>query len=338
MRDMNQLVVYRSERPVVMPHSGSPMRRSLIYLGYIILSIVSIVYAKIADRHFLGDQRFDGFTSQVQYIWNYWNGNNSLIDLDPLLWIHVIRALIAYVFVSIEEIGGGALVAFVIVAMTLPILNIFSRLKKGYLILSLPLLGMAVSFRTFLVVISVAYLVLFIRNVRSKWFLVVSFILSNLSSGAVMNNLIVSSTIVRNHRPTSFGLHIYITLLTISFVISALDKYQGFSEQRPGYDSTVFGASGIEAIISRSTIFVSAMEGDYSRLVAYSLGAIVALALFVFAARNEHYRGYVAILLSVIPSLIFEGLGFMSLFVPILLFLAGEHLPWRPEKKVVSGR
>ncbi len=147
-----------------------------------------------------------------------------------------------------------------------------------------------------------------------------------------MNSLFISATVARNYRKDSLSLYVYITSLIASFVISALDKYQGFSEERAGYDSTVYGASGFTAILSRSTIFVSFVDGNYARVLLYVTIAAVALGLMIFAIKNRNYRGYVMIMLSVIPSLIFEGLGFMSLLVPILLFLAGEKLPWRPEK------
>lgn len=306
------------------------MRRSLVYIGYVVFSIASIVYARHFEKTFLSIDLTDGFTSQVQYIWNYWSGRNSILDLEPLLWIHVLRALIASVFVSVEEIGGSALVAFAMVVLTLPILRVFAGLERGYLVFALPLVAMVVSFRTYLVILSVAYLLLFIRGSRGSVFLSLSFIFANLSSGAVLNNLLVAATVARNHRPYSVVLYVYVFLLAISFGISALDKYQGFSEQRSGYDSTVYGASGIEAILSRSTLFVSAMEGDYTRLLAYAGLGVVAFLLLFFALKTWHYRGYAAILLSVVPSLIFEGLGFMSLLVPIMLFLAGERLPWRP--------
>lgn len=311
----------------------SSIRQSLTISGYVCIAIAVIIYSYYDDRTFLGDVNVDGYTAQVQYIWNYFNGGNSILDLEPLLWIHALRALIAYLFVSLEEIGGNALVVLALMILTVPILQVFSVLERGYLILVLPLIEVGVSERTFLVIIATAYLVIFIRNGRSAHLLPISFILSNLSSGSVMNNLIISSTVARKHRVTSKGLYLYIVALVISFIISVADKYQGFSEQRAGYDSTVYGASGFEAILSRSTIFVSWMDGNYARVAVYVFIATVALGLMIFALKNRQYRGYAVIMLSVIPSLIFEGLGFMSLLVPILLFLAGEKLPWRPQDR-----
>lgn len=312
--------------------SHNRIRRSLIIVGYTAISIAAIIYSYFSDKTFLGDPLIDGYTSQVHYIWNYFDGNNSILDLESLLWIHALRAFIAYIFVSLEDIGGAALVSFALLLLTVPIVKTFSKLERGYLIFLLPLVEVSVSDRTFLVIISVSYLIIFIRGGNPFFYLLISFIFSNLSSGSVMNNLFISATVARNYRRNSFSLCVYITFLIMSFVISALDKYQGFSEERSGYDPTVYGASGFTAILSRSTIFVSFIDGNYARVLLYVAIAIVALGLMIFAIRNRNYRGYVMIMLSVIPSLIFEGLGFMSLLVPILLFLAGEKLPWRPEK------
>lgn len=314
------------------PRAGQ-IQHSLVIIGYLILCVVAVVFAHIEHREFLGDVATDGYTSQVIYIWNYFDGRNSILDLEPILWIHALRAWVAYIFVSIEDLGGGGLVAAALMALTLPIARRFVWLRRGYLILALPLVSLIISERAFLVVIAVAYMMIFIRGGNAIYFLSMSFVMSNLSSGSVMNNLIISSTIARNYRPSSVGLYVYMALQTLSLLISAIDKYQGFSEQRSGYDATVYGVSGIEAILSRSTIFVSLLEGNYLRLAAYSLLGVLAIGLFTFALRSKQYRGYVLVLASVVPSLIFEGLGFMSLLVPILLFLAGEHLPWRPAKK-----
>jgi len=316
--------------PVPRALDTGQIQRSLVVFGYLVVSAVAIVFSHWGGETSLGDANTDGYTSQVVYIWNYFDGRNSIFDLEPLLWIHALRALIAWVFVSVEDVGGSGLVAAILIMLTLPVLSAFYRLRRGWLVIALPIVSMIISERAFLVVIAVAYMMIFIRGGGATFFLGLSFILSNLSSGSVMNNLIISSTVARNYRPKSFGLYLYIAVQSVSLVISAIDKYRGFSEQRAGYDATVYGASGVEAILSRSTIFVSLMEGNYTRLLAYLVLGAIGAGLLAFAVRVEQYRGYVLVLASIVPSLIFEGLGFMSLLVPILLFLAGEPLPWKP--------
>ncbi|WOK35099.1 hypothetical protein [Sphingomonas sp. C3-2] len=313
--------------------AASNLWRFNTILLYLLVSFFVILYSRDHGQTFLLNSKQDGFTSQVNYIWNYVDGDNSIFQLDPLLWIHALRALIAYVFVSIEDAGGNAAVYFTILAMTLPILNVFSRFKRGFIVVLLPISMAALSPRTILVIISVAYLIIYMRAKSGIGHLIVSFVFTNLSSGVVMNNLLISSTVIRNHKK-SISLNVYIALLFISLTISVSDKYSGFIEQRAGYDSAVYGATGFWAILSRSTIYTSAINADYARLFVYIALASLAVAMLFFTLRSRQYRGYFAIMLSAIPSLAFEGLGFVSLLVPILLLLAGARLPWHPQESV----
>lgn len=309
----------------------SQIWRSNIIACYIIIALACSVYAQSNGHTFLSEDALDGFTIQVNYIWNYFAGNNSIVELEPLLWIHVIRAAIAYVFVTIEDAFGTGTLAFVILLLYLPVVKQFASTRRGFLVFFIPLTALIFSPRTILVIISVAYTVMFILRGRPYLYLIVSFMLCNLSSGAVLNNLIITLTVARNHRPKSVGMYLYAASLAVSLLISVSDKYEGFTEQRAGYSSTVYGASGVAAIISRSTIFVSLQEGNLARSAAYIGLAVLALLLLFVSIKMRRYRGYAAILLSAIPSVFLEGLGFVSLLVPVLLLMAGRPLPWRPE-------
>lgn len=309
----------------------SQIWRTNIIAGYLILAAVCSGYAQSRQQTFLSPDTLDGFTVQVNYIWNYFAGRNSILDLDPLLWIHVIRALIAYVFVTIEDTLGIGMSTFVMLILYVPVINQFSKTNRGFLAFAIPFSTLVFSPRTTLVIISVSYLVMFILKGKSYLYLTFSLIFSSLSSGAVLNNLIISVILARNHRPRSVGLYVYSAALMVSLFVSLADKYEGFTEQRAGYSSTVYGASGIGAIISRSTIFVSIQEGNLARSAAYIGLAVLAMLLLFVSIRVRQYRGYAAILLSAIPSVFLEGLGFVSLLVPVLLLMAGRPLPWRSE-------
>lgn len=336
MVTMNASVMMPSAAKLNTGSGVSAIWRSNIVAGYGILAIAVSIYARITEQKFLSDDVLDGFTIQVTYIWNYIGGRNSILDLEPLLWIHAVRALIAYIFVSLEERMGDGISTFVILIMFAPLLRSFSRLPRGYFIFFVPIAALVFSQRTMLVIMAVAYLMIFIFNARSYLYLAASFILSSLSSGTVMNNLIISVILVRNYHKKSIGLYIYIAALAASLLISTIDKYSGFVEQRAGYSSTVYGASGLQAVISRSTILVSLQEGNYTRFAAYIALATLALFLLFISLKLRRYRGYAAILLSAIPSVLLEGLGFVSLLVPVLMLMAGATLPWRPEPDEVD--
>lgn len=308
----------------------SNLWRSNIIVIYLIMSVGASFYSSVKEKTFLSFVDVDGFTSQVSYINLVLESGNTLFDLEPLLWIHAIRAYIANTFVWIESVFGIGFSSFLILMLFIPTLKLFADLRRGYFVFVIPVAAVILSPRAALAMIAVAYLVVFILNGRAAFYLTVSLVLANLSSGTVLNNLIISSILGRNHHPKSVGIYLYSIILGISLFISAGEKYEGFVEQRAGYIGTVTGASGIEAIISRSTIFVSFQEGDYARLIAYLGLALIAFLLLFVAIRLREYRGYAVIMLSAIPSLLTEGLGFISLVVPILLFLAGQPLPMRP--------
>ncbi|MBN2974408.1 hypothetical protein JW805_20930 [Roseomonas aeriglobus] len=307
------------------------MWRTNIFASYLILSVACAIYAQSIGRTFLSNDLLDGFTIQVTYIWNYFSGGNSIFKLEPLLWIHSARALIAYIFVSVEDIFGVGSTSFLILLMYLPIVKEFANAKRGFFVFALPLSILVFSPRTALVIVSVAYLLMFIFRGKAYLYLLPSLFLSTLSSGVVLSNLIITLLLVRNYRRRSFALYLYASTLAISLLISVGDKYIGFNEQRAGYNSTVYGASGISAIISRSTIFVSLQEGNFVRFFAYIALAVLAMLLLFVSIRMRRYRGYAAILLAAVPSVFLEGLGFVSLLVPVLLLMAGRPLPWRPE-------
>jgi hypothetical protein len=320
---------FASTPPSAMRRVSALWRANITSL-YFILSAVAAVYANQSGTSFVSLDTTDGFSAQVVYIWNYFGGGNSILDLDALLLIHAVRAGIAYFFTIVEETLGIGFATFFLLMLMLPGLKVFAELPRGYLVLALPVVGMVFSGRAILSMFSVAYLVIVVIKGRGFWLLFFSLVFSTLSSGVALNNLIISLTLARNHMKKSLSLFVYSIALSITLFISATDKYTGFSEQRAGYDATTYSTSQLGSIISRSTIFVSFQEGDYLRSFAYVGLAAVALTLLISAIVMPRYRGYAAILISAIPSVFLEGLGFVSLLVPVLLMLAGKWLPLNP--------
>lgn len=317
--------------PVKSSHRVSDLWRSNIIIVYLAMALLCSFYASANDKTFLSLTDLDGFTVQVTYIELVLESGNNLFDLEPLLWIHALRALVANIFVWVEESIGIGFSFFLILLLFVPVLRLFANLRWGFFVFAIPFAAAILSPRAALTMIAVAYLVAFIINGNAK-LLPVSFLFANLSSGTVLNNLIISVLLGRNYHPRSTALYVYIVSLAISMFISFTDKYEGFAEQRDGYTATAAGATGIWAIISRSTIIVSLQEGDYARFFAYLAFGAVALFLLFVSLRLREYRGYTVILLSAFPSLLVEGLGVVSLVVPVLLLLAGQPLRFRPER------
>ncbi|MES2755180.1 MAG: hypothetical protein V4659_10985 [Pseudomonadota bacterium] len=320
-------------------HSSAATRKptaALLRITYCLVFLAAILLNIYNDKRFLGDIQTDGFTFQVNYISNYFSGGGKLFDLEPLLWIHSLRTVITEFFLYFEELGGPGLATFVILLLYVPVIRMFRHAKWPNVAVILPLTVVLLSYRSSLVILSLAYLMMFVIDRRSWPFLVVSFLFANLSSGAVLNSVIIALTIGRTYRRNSVALYVYIGLLLVSFYISATDKYSGFSQGLSGYDATVYGVDGVTAILSRNTIFVSLLNGDYERAIVYSLIVMVALVTLVVSLRDPKYRGYGVIFLSAVPSFLLEGLGVVSLIVPFLLFLANLKLPLRPDPSVAA--
>jgi hypothetical protein len=294
--------------------------------------VADCLYAQKFEKLFLGDIRSDGFTFQVNYIRSYFEMGGKFSDLEPLLWLHTIRMAVAEIFVFSEELGGPFLATALICALSIPLIRLFEGTKRPYIYLAIPLVIAILSSRSSLVALSIAYQMLFIKTKPRAVYLIISFVLANLSSGAVLNNLVISIIITTRYTKLSLSLYLYILLLSISLYISGTDKYEGFSLGSAGYDSTVYGLTGYWAILSRSTIFVSFINQNYERAIAY-VGLVAASASVLFVSlRLKQFRGYSVVFLSALPSFLLEGLGVVSLIVPLLMFAAGLPLPMHPSR------
>lgn len=298
--------------------------------------VADCLYAQKYEKLFLGDIQSDGFTFQVNYIRSYFELGGRFSDLEPLLWLHTIRMVVAEVFVFSEELGGPFLATTLICILSTPLIKLFELTKRPYMYLLIPIVVATLSSRSSLVALSVAYQVIFIKGKPRSIYLIISFALANLSSGAVLNNLVISLVISTIYRKNSISLYLYIIALSVSLYISGTDKYEGFSLGSAGYDSTVYGLTGYWGILSRSTIFVSLINQNYERVVAYAILVIISVLVLVTSLRLERFRGYSVVFFSALPSFLLEGLGVVSLIVPLLLFAAGLPLPMRPSRALTS--
>jgi hypothetical protein len=333
---------YLFRRPVVetvWPQGAvrqSPLATTTFKLIIIISFFVDCLFAQRYDKFFLGDLQSDGFTFQVNYIRSYFELGGKFSDLEPLLWIHAIRTIVAETFVFAEELGGPFLATALICTLNIPLIKIFSEARFPYIYLLIPIVIAILSGRSALVALSIAYQLLFMIRRPRMFYLLISFFLANLSSGAVLNNLVMSLLITRNYRKGSLSLYVYIALLSISLYVSGTDKYEGFSFGSAGYNSAVYGLSGYWAVLSRSTIVVSIINQNYERAIAYMVLVALSLIVLFVSMKFKQYRGYSVVFVSALPSFLLEGLGVVSLIVPLLLFAAGLALPIHPAKASAS--
>jgi hypothetical protein len=297
----------------------------------LVASLLSLIYCWNLDKSFVSLDAdaivSDGYASQVYYILGLIDAGGSILDADPLYWIHGIRTIVALVFSEVYSVGGALLTVALLLACIWPIFELFNTGSRSALVLVLPLAMTILSYRAVLVFVAIGYLLLYIVRRRSSVYLVLSFVFANLSSGAVLSAMLITFLLSKKYHRATPALLLFALFLMFSLGVSFADKYTGFIAQEAGYDSTIQGATGFLALLSRSTIFISIMNGDYVRAFAYIglfFGAFYAL---VYASLKKQFKGYALIFISTIPAFFLEGLGVISLVVPVLMFLAGVPLP-----------
>ncbi len=299
--------------------------------------MVALVYGWSRDKTFLSLDEdaisTDGYASQVAFIRALIEGGGNLLNVDPLYWIHGVRTVLALGFEAVHTNGGALATAAVMLACIWPILALFDGAPRSVLALLLPLTMMALSYRAVLVLVAIGYILLYIVRRRSAVYLLLAFVFANLSSGAVLSGLLIALLLAAGYRRMTPSMLIFVACMVFSLAISVADKYEGFLAQDEGYDATVEGATGLVALLSRSTIFVSVMEGDYLRALVYTGMFVGALYALVYAAKRRSYGGYAGIFICTVPAFLLEGLGVISLVVPVLMFLAGAPLPRKPKEE-----
>jgi hypothetical protein len=311
-----------------------PARRPVSRAWAAVIFMVPLLFGWSRDKAFVSlDEdaiRSDGYASQVAFIRALIEGGGNLLDVDPLYWIHGVRTLLALGFEAVHGSGGPLLTAAVMLACVWPLLALFDGAPRRALSLLLPLTAVALSYRAVLVQVAIGYLLLYILRRCSPVYLLLAFLFANLSSGAVLSAVLIALLLAVGYRRMTPSMVIFVAGLVLSLGVSVADKYAGFMAREAGYDATVEGATGIVALLSRSTIFVSVMEGDYLRALTYTGMFAGALYALLYAAKRRRYAGYAAIFVCTIPAFLLEGLGVISLVVPVLMFLAGVPLPRTP--------
>jgi len=273
----------------------------------------------------------DGYAAQVAFIQEVMAEDGSILHLKPLYWIHGARASVALAFTALEQLGGAWLVGFFFYLLLKPLARVLSESTRPLAGIALPIAMVALSYRSVLVVASIGYLVLYIRYTDKSWYLALSLLLANLSSGAVLASMLIAGFIGPNYRKNSYLLRAYAIVACASLVISLQDKVQGFLAGDAGYDSTIRGATGILALLSRSTIFISFSEGNIARGAIYISILAVALFAIIQAGRQIQYGAYLRIFILTLPAFFLEGLGVLALLFPVLMFSANIPFPLKPK-------
>lgn len=272
----------------------------------------------------------DGFALQLAYMtslvqdWHLYGYSGE----SWLVFVHLVRWAVTAPFLFVESIAGPAGPIALLLLLLLPLTHVPGRGQQGLLTLVPMALPLFISGRGVLVAVGVGYVVMYLIEHRGAWMLLLGVLLANLSSASVLMCLLL---LAFGYAPDSRGRAACkwqrvcaIALLAISLAISAQDKITGFSTGQAGYDAQVDGSDDILiAILSRSTLFVSLVEGQSLRFLLYS--AVAAFLLVKFVALIASPRRYTArrILLCCMPGILLEGLGVLAMIFPLIWLFAG---------------
>lgn len=286
----------------------------------------------------LSRSALDGYAAQVAYVKDI-IAEGTLLDQPLLIWVHVIRAIPAAFSCVLYELGGAALVGLGMSILFVPILELFKTSKYPIFVVFFPLVLVIFSYRAALVALSIGYLMLFFLVRRRRWYLLVSFTFANLSSGGVLTIIFMACFMWHRMRVRSVYLYLFVCLLFISLFVSLYDKIYGFIAGEAGYESTISGVSGFLAIFTRSTIIVSFLSENYMRGFVYSGFLVFVIFILIYASLKSSLRPYLLLISIALPSFLVEGLGVVTLLVPVLMLLSQRGLPaYCSSVPVVSSR
>jgi hypothetical protein len=295
----------------------------------ILAAVACIVFAINNEKTIYSQFNTDGFTNQMIYIRMLLDMDVDISDFSDLGIVHLIRYVSsAPLNFFDEQIFFGAS-SLIVILLMVPIFIMQNNVKWIMLSCLLLVVYSTLSLRTTLIVCGIGYIILYIyKNEGNLLYLIFSFFFVNLSSGSVIVALCVVFSYSMILKKFNIGLGIYSLMCGLSLMPSILDKFEGFSLGQAGYAPTDINAGGFLSVLSRSTIYTSFYEGQFYRGVAYSIFALSAVFIMIYAMMNYKYRGYSIIFMTSFVAFFFEGQGVLALTVPTLLFLAGVPLPF----------
>lgn len=307
-------------------------RRS-IAIGAWVVAMATLVTGVGSGYKFLPSTELgDGFVSQLLTVGTILSEGDSigLLEESWLPLVHVVRFVCVTPFLAVESVLGplGPLVMLMLLLWPLTRMPI-SGVRNPLLLLPLAL-PVLVSGRGVLVAVGLGYVVMHLLERRNTWMLWLGGLLCNLSSASVLMALLLISIGISKSlkadlpRSMRGQRQMVFILLFASFIISAIDKLAGFGSGDAGYEAHAFDSENLMmVIISRSTLVVSVVDGQYIRALVY--GAIAALlsakliSVFLDPRQGIERR----ILICCAPGMLMEGLGVLAMLFPLFWLFSG---------------
>lgn len=272
-----------------------------------------IAFSFFFDVKMFVDKDGDGFFNQVNFVFNNFDNPAAY---SPLFFVHALRLLtIAPFFVTdlfSVSVYLDYFLYFIYVRGTRSVCAYFDAKYIYYLVLLLPFVF---SLRSSLGMVAILYLFYIVyARVRSDKLFLFSALISNLSSGTLLaffSIFIFFSKMFLCHYKKLIPFFI---VIIVGFLFSVSHKI-----------AFMFLDSGVAEngwFFERSTLYVSYVYGQYYRLIFYSLLLFVLLLLFVVAFMKDNSDSTaVGFFLSSVPLIFFEGIGFLSFMIAMIVYL-----------------
>ncbi|MBX3625492.1 MAG: hypothetical protein KF892_10800 [Rhizobacter sp.] len=301
---------------------------------YLIAVLVVLVAGLFVYEGFLPpvDASEDGFQAQLLYVGSLLSDGElfSGAEDSSLVWVHLARLFAVSPFVSIELALGSAGSLVLLLLLLLPLVRYPVEDKWSPMQLVPLMLPLLVSGRSVLVSVGVAYVLIYLlRRDSGAWNLWLGLGFANLSSASVMTSLLLL-VFVNSEKTSKLGARLHwaaaLFVLGLSFLASLIDKYQGFQVGSAGYEAHAFTSESLVlSIVSRSTLLVSFVEGQYMRFIVYLVIAAYLGFKLVSLLRDKEAQKGRHVLLCCFPGVLMEGLGVLALFFPLVWLMSG----WR---------
>ncbi|CAN7187832.1 hypothetical protein [Rhizobacter sp. LjRoot28] len=280
----------------------------------------------------------DGFQSQMLYVLALLQEGNVVEGAaeGSLIWVHLGRLFAVAPFIGLDAVVGPLGSMVLLELALLPLVLASGAPGRRVLTLAPLALPLALSGRSVLVAVGVGYVILYlVRSDSRSWLLWLGIAFANLSSASM---IAVATLLIFVRQPAVSRRQgarlLALVLVGLSLAASIIDKLGGFQSGAEGY-----GAHSIEsnnlllAVLSRGTLLVSLVEGQYARSVAYLLVAGYLLYKLMVLLRNPRAVLARRIILCCIPGVFLEGLGVVALLFPLLWLITGTLTQWSPVKR-----
>lgn len=307
----------------------------------------------------VGNRQVDGFAQQMIHVETAFadGGLHRVLLTDGLLAVHSFRYIVVWPFVVLESHFGSAGPLALLVVMAYPLarfdLPAEEKSIEFFIIFSFRLVALLlilfVSGRTTVTIMGAGYLILSFYSKGRVWPISLAIGVScvTLSSSVQLLCLCVAiaGSLVFPWLRMGVQLRMVLAALVLAIMMtpSIIAKYKGFTGADAGYlapqeiSQSVLaelgeGVSAQERIMSapermffRSTIYTSYHNGQTVRMVVYIGISLLALAYLVGCiAAGQMFRMTLPVAVTML-GVFLEGLGFWTIFWPLIWALTGPE-------------